>query len=377
MGENRTRRLIDRFQGPILHNSLNRKILFLSAVRSMGGQAVLNGVMMRGEKSYAVACRRMDNSIDVSVFDVPSFAQKFVKIPFVRGVMGLGEAMALGYRALMHSADLSLKDEEAKLAADDSLKADGSMPLEENLESDVTLETLEEPKVLGKLAVGISIAISIVFFIAMFKVGPLLLSDVIKNQFGFSKWTGFVIESVLRLALFIGYLYLVSLSAEIKRVFQYHGAEHKAIAAYENDVVLTPESAQQFTTAHVRCGTNFLLIVMVMSAFFYAVFSFVFPSVPFWGLVLSRIFAIPLIAGVSYEIIKAASFKMGNIFTRAIVWPGLQLQKVTTRPPSNEQCEVAIASLQAVFTPDQVEEVESRKRISATPSWQTIEAVAV
>jgi len=334
-------------------------LLILSAVRAMGGQAVINGVMMRGEKSYAVAVRRMDDSIDVSVYDVPSFAQKFVKIPFVRGVMGLGEAMALGYRALMHSADLSLKDEEEKLRIEA-----GEEPKE--------VEE-EEKKALGKVTVGISIAISIVFFVAMFKVGPLLLADLFKNQFGLSKWVGFSIESVLRLALFIGYLYLVSLSGEIKRVFQYHGAEHKAIAAYENDVVLTPKAAQQFTTAHVRCGTNFLLIVMVMSAFFYAVFSFIFPDVPFWALVLSRIFAIPLIAGVSYEIIKAASFKMANPFTRAIVWPGLQLQKVTTRKPTDEQCEVAIVSLKSVFTPEQTQEVESRKIEKAPKSWQTID----
>ena len=366
-----TKRFVNHFQDRTLPasgrdkavRSLTRKLLLVSAVRAMGGQAVLNGVMMRGEMSYAVACRRMDDSIDISVFDVPSFAQKFVKIPFLRGVMGLGEAMALGYRALMHSADLSLKDEEEKLRIES-----GEEPKKEQE---------EEPKALGKVAVGISIAISIVFFVAMFKVGPLLLADVLKNQFGLSKWVGFMVESVLRLALFVGYLYLVSLSGDIKRVFQYHGAEHKAIAAYENDVVLTPASAQQFTTAHVRCGTNFLLIVMVMSAFFYAVFSFIFPDIPFWGLVLSRIFAIPLIAGVSYELIKAASFKMGNVFTRAIVWPGLQLQKVTTRRPTNEQCEVAIASLEAVFTSDQVEEVASRTRISATPSWQTVEAVAV
>lgn len=343
-----------------MRKSLAYHLVVLSAVRAMGGQAVLNGVMMRGENSYSVAVRRMDDSIDVSTFDVPLFAQKFVKIPFLRGVMGLGEAMALGYRALMHSADLSVKDEEEKLRieSDEEPKEDKE----------------EETKALGKVAVGISVTISIVFFIAMFKVGPLLLSDLVKNQFGLSKWVGFTIESVLRLALFIGYLYLVSFSGEIKRVFQYHGAEHKAIAAYENDVVLTPQSAQQFTTAHVRCGTNFLLIVMVMSAFFYAAFSFAFPDVPFWVLVLSRIFAIPLIAGVSYEIIKAASFKMGNRFTRAIVWPGLQLQKVTTRAPSDEQCEVAIASLNSVFSEEQTKEVKARTKLWAPKSWQTIDS---
>lgn len=224
------------------HHQIVRHLLVLSAVRAMGGQAVLNGVMMRGEKTYAVAVRRMDDSIDVATFDVPAFAQKFSKIPFLRGVMGLGESMALGYRALMHSADLSLKDEEAKAKLESGEEAN---------------ETEEESSPLSKTAVGISIAVSLGFFVALFIVAPLLFSRWIQHAFGFSHWQAFIIESVLRLVIFLGYLSLVSLIPDINRVFQYHGAEHKAIAAYENDVVLTPQSAQQFTTAHVRCGTNF------------------------------------------------------------------------------------------------------------------------
>ncbi len=383
--------------------SLIRNLVVLSAVRAMGGQAVLNGVMMRGEKSYAVACRRMDNSIDIATFDVPSFAQKFVKIPFLRGVMGLGEAMALGYRALMHSADLSLKDEEAKLqmeaeAADQSTRSHAEtqrtldfnqQPPSDNFDSSEReigsdsqrtmhsvsggAETAEEVKSpLTKTAVGISVAFSLIFFVALFIVAPLLASKWVQHGFNLSHWQGFIAESVLRLVIFIGYLALVSLIPDIKRVFQYHGAEHKAIAAYENDVVLTPEAAQQFTTAHVRCGTNFLLIVMVMSIIFYAGIAALLPSIPLWGLLLSRILVIPLIAGVSYEIIKAAATRMSHLWVRVIVRPGLWLQKVTTRPPSNEQCEVSIASLQEVFTPDQSEEVAQRTTIWAPPSWQTI-----
>ena len=384
--------------------SLIRHLVVLSAVRAMGGQAVLNGVMMRGEKSYAVACRRMDNSIDIATFDVPSFAQKFVKIPFLRGVMGLGEAMALGYRALMHSADLSLKDEEAKLKAQeeedqstrshadptqrtldfnplpppnnfDSLEGEigsDSQRTMHSVEGGVETQEEEEAKILTKTAVGISVAFSLIFFVALFIVAPLLSSKWVENAFNLSHWQGFIAESVLRLVIFIGYLALVSLIPDIKRVFQYHGAEHKAIAAYENDVVLTPEAAQQFTTAHVRCGTNFLLIVMVMSIIFYAGIAALLPSIPLWGLLLSRILVIPLIAGVSYEIIKAAAPRMSHLWVRVIVRPGLWLQKVTTRPPSNEQCEVSIASLQEVFTPDQSEEVAQRTNIWAPPSWQTI-----
>lgn len=381
--------------------SLIRNLLVLSAVRAMGGQAVLNGVMMRGENSYAVAVRRMDDSIDLKTFDVPSFAQKFGKIPLLRGVMGLGEAMALGYRALMHSADLMIKDEQDKILLEEqsianSIKADDtqddpssslsvSAPLEtesvsaSNTSSEVEHARLnhgsrseQEEKNIGKFTVGMSITFSLVFFVGLFILAPLLASKWIEGIFGLSHWQAFIAESVLRLTIFLGYLLLVSLMPDIKRVFQYHGAEHKAIAAYENNVVLTPESAQQFTTAHVRCGTNFLLIVMVMSIVFYAFISAFLPGIPIWGLVLSRILVIPLIAGVSYEIIRGAATRMENLFVRTLIRPGLLLQKVTTRKPSDDQCEVAIESLKAVFTEEQIQEVASRETKVATPSWQTV-----
>lgn len=339
--------------------TIARHLLALSAVRAMGGQAVLNGVMMRGEYKYAVACRRMDDSIDVKTFDVPSFAQKFVKIPFLRGVMGLGESMALGYRALMHSADLSLIDEEAKAKRE----AGEEVPEE------------EEKSPLPKTAVAFSIVFSLTFFIGLFIVFPHIAGSWIQEWLGFSHWQSFVIESVLRLVIFIGYLSLVALIPDIKRVFQYHGAEHKAIAAYENDVVLTPESTQQFTTAHVRCGTNFLLIVMVMSIIFYAGIAVFFPDLALWARLLSRIVVIPMIAGVSYEIIKGAAPRMSHPLVRIIVKPGLWLQKITTRRPSNDQCEVSLAALNASFTQEQLDEVATRTKVSAEPSWQTVEAV--
>ncbi len=372
---------------------LARHLILLSAVRAMGGQAVLNGVMMRGAESYAVACRRMDGSIDIKKFDVPSFAQKFVKYPLLRGVMGLGEAMALGYRALMHSADLMIIDEEEKerlekeksegdsvIRSVESSPEDSNRSLNDNLASlsqvqaSVSAETEEKPG-LGKFSVGLSVAFSITFFIALFIVTPLLASRGIENAFSLSHWQGFILESGLRLVIFIGYLLLVSLIPDIKRVFQYHGAEHKAIAAYENDVILEPRTAQQFTTAHVRCGTNFLLIVMVMSIIFYAGIAAFFPGLPFWALILSRIIVIPLIAAVSYEIIRGAAPHMDKAIVRATVRPGLALQKVTTRKPSDDQCEVAIKSLEEVFSAEQKEEVASRTKIQAAQTWQTIEEV--
>lgn len=336
--------------------SLN--ILMLSAVRAMGGQAVLNGVMMRGEEKYSVACRRMDDSIDVKTFEVPSFASKFSKIPLLRGVMGLGEAMALGYRSLMHSADLAMIDEEKKEREEQG-----------NLE-----EVEEEKSPLPKSAVAISVTLSICFFVAFFILSPLLIGKWVEHSLSLVRWQGFVLESGLRLGIFIGYLLLVSLIPDIKRVFQYHGAEHKSIAAYENNVVLTPKSAQQFTTAHVRCGTNFLLIVMVMSVIFYAGISVIAPGLPLIGLILSRIIVIPLIAGISYEIIRGAATRMKNPVVRVLIRPGLWLQKVTTRAPTDDQCEVAIASLMEVFTDEQLEEVKSRELSVAEPSWQVVAA---
>ncbi|MBP9116028.1 MAG: DUF1385 domain-containing protein [Acidimicrobiia bacterium] len=376
------------------HHNSSLKLLLLSSVRAMGGQAVINGVMMRGEEKYAVAVRRMDDSIDIKDFDVPTFAKKFQKVFFVRGIMGLGEAMGLGYRALMHSANISMKDEEAKLTLEEKKKvansnlhstsseavefhSDSNPQLSSTSEVSTLAKDKVEDKPLSKWVVGVSVLFSIAFFVAFFKVGPLLFANLLKNMFHLTKWSQIAIESVFRLVIFIGYLYLVSLSKDIKNVFQYHGAEHKAIAAYENDVVLTPQAAQQFKTAHVRCGTNFLLIVMVMSAFFYVGLSVVIPNMNFLTLVLSRVFAIPIIAGISYEVLKAASFKMRNRFTRALVWPGLTLQKVTTRAPSDAQCEVAIASLNAVFTPDQIEEVNSRSKIKAELSWQILKEITL
>jgi uncharacterized protein YqhQ len=298
--------------------------------RYMGGQAVLEGVMMRGENTWAVAVRNPDGEIVVDVRDVPGWSDRYRKIPILRGVMSLGESLGLGYRALTWSANQQVPEEER----------------------------------VSERAMGITVVISMLVFGALFIVLPLFaggrLDDVSFLPFHLS-------EGIVRLALFIGYLLAISLIPDIRRVFQYHGAEHKTIAAYENDVELTPAAADQFTTAHVRCGTNFLLTVMVIAIL---VYSFV-PAPNLFVVIASRVVLIPVIAGISYEVIRLAARNMHRRWVRVLMKPGLWLQRLTTREPDLDQLEVAITSLRAVLTAEQLAEVDARParlRARVTPA---------
>lgn len=292
--------------------------------RYMGGQAVMDGVMMRGATTWAVAVRTEDGDVEVAVHDAPSWAERWSRIPLVRGVMTLAESLTLGMRALMWSATRQLPEDEQ----------------------------------ISSGALGWAMAIALVLFTALFILLPALAAKGLGSIVGQSGWEFDVAEGVLRLAIFLGYLALIARMADVRRVFQYHGAEHKAIAAYENDVELTPESAQRFTTEHVRCGTNFLLTVMVLTI---VVYSFV--GRPGWlVLVASRIVLIPVIADLSYEVIRFAAKHMHWRWVRAAMRPGLLLQRMTTREPTLDQLEIAIASLRAVLTAEQLAEVEARAR---------------
>jgi uncharacterized protein YqhQ len=289
----------------------------------MGGQAVMEGVMMRGARTWAVAVRTPEGEIELAVHDAPTWAEKWSNVPIVRGVMSLCESLALGFKALAWSADRQLPEEER----------------------------------ISSKAMGWTMAFALIFFSAIFLVLPALGTSALGDRLGVDGFAYHLLEGGIRLGIFLGYLALIGLLPDIKRVFQYHGAEHKAIAAYENDVALTPESAQRFTTQHVRCGTNFLLTVMVMTII---VYSFVGrPALP-W-LITSRILLLPLIAGLAYEVIRFSARHMDKRWVRVMMKPGLALQKLTTREPDLEQLEVAIASLRAVFTADQLAEVESRR----------------
>jgi uncharacterized protein YqhQ len=287
--------------------------------RYMGGQAVLEGVMMRGASTWAVAVRDPDGTIKVDVRAVPGWSERYRNIPVLRGVLGLVESLGLGYRALTWSANQQV-------------------PAEEQVSEKV---------------MGWAVAIAAIAFSALFILLPALAGRSLGHLFHGSFP---IVEGVARLAIFVVYLLAIGRMPDIRRVFQYHGAEHKSIAAYENGVELTPETAQQFSTAHVRCGTNFLLTVMVVAIVVYSVI----PRPNLLFVVGSRVVLIPLIAGLSYEVIRLAAGNMNRSIVRMMMRPGLLLQKLTTREPDLDQLEVAITSLRAVMTADQLAEVDAR-----------------
>lgn len=287
--------------------------------RYMGGQAVLEGVMMRGASTYAVAVRDPDGAIQIDVRDVPGWAERYRHIPVVRGVMGLGESLGLGYRALTWSANQQV-------------------PVEQQV---------------SEKAMGWSVGIAAIAFSSLFIILPALAGRTLGHHF---RGSFAIAEGVARLAIFVVYLLAISRVPDVRRVFEYHGAEHKTIAAYENGVELTPETAQQFSTAHVRCGTNFLLTVMVVAILVYSVI----PRPGLLFVIASRVVLVPVIAGLSYELIRLSAKNMDRAFVRVLMRPGLWLQKLTTRTPDLEQLEVAITSLRAVMTADQLVEVDAR-----------------
>jgi uncharacterized protein YqhQ len=288
----------------------------------VGGQAVLEGVMMRGVSTWAVAVRKpaADGApegtlgpIAVESFPLTSALQKHraLRLPVVRGVVALVESLGIGFRALGFSANAQLDEDEEEI---------------------------------GKGMWAGTIVVALAFAVGLFFVVPVGLTSLIKDQLhnGFFFW---LVEGVLRTSIFLGYLVLLSRMRDLRRVFEYHGAEHKTISCYEAELPLIPENAQRFSRLHPRCGTSFLLIVMIVAIFVFAPIGL--PS--WWILVLTRILGVPLIAGLSFEVIKFAGRNRRRGWVRALMWPGMQLQKLTTREPALDQLAVAIASLESVL----------------------------
>ena len=289
----------------------------------VGGQAVLEGVMMRGVSTWSVAVRKPDGEIETSSEPVVAWASRhrLLRVPVVRGVVALVESMKIGFRALAISAN-------AQLAED------------------------EDPEPIGGFTWGFTIFLSLALAVGLFFVVPVGATSLIKDQLGSSVlfWT---VEGILRTAIFIGYLWLISRVPDLRRVFEYHGAEHKTISCFEAGDRLTPARAETYSRLHPRCGTSFLLIVMVLAIFVFAPI-----GLPAWyWLVASRILGIPLIAGLSYEVIKLAGKHRRKRWVRTLMWPGLMLQNLTTREPDREQLAVAIASLEAVLAVENPEDV--------------------
>jgi uncharacterized protein YqhQ len=276
-----------------------------------GGQAVIEGVMMRGRDIWAIAVRRPDTSIHLESHDIHSIAERhpWLAKPGLRGVIALGQAVSIGVRAL-------------------SISASQSSPEEERLSS---------------RQMGVSMGLAIVVFVGVFVVLPAVAFRFVGREVGSSILTN-VLEGVFRVALFLAYLIAIGRTKDIRRVFQYHGAEHKTIAAYEHGDTLEPEEVDRYSTLHVRCGTNFLLIVMVLTILIFAAFGN--PGL-LWRIV-SRIIAIPIIAGIAYELLRLGARHPDSVAMRAVMAPGLWLQKITTQPPDRGQIEVAIASFREV-----------------------------
>lgn len=294
---------------------------------SIGGQAVIEGVMMRGPYKTAVAVRKPDGEIEVSVEDLIPLSKrnKFFSIPILRGAVALIDSLITGIKYLQYSASF-FEDEEGY--EEDKLEKFLKSKLGDKAEN---------------IVMGFSLILSFIIAIGLFMLLPTFTASFLKKTTDNTVLIN-LFEGIIRLIIFVLYIYFISKMKEIQRVFEYHGAEHKSIFCYEEGLELTPENAARFKTLHPRCGTNFLLIVMMISI---VAFSFLgWPNLVVR--VITRIVFLPLIAGISYEIIKFLG-RSDSAFARVIAYPGLMMQKLTTRQPDESQLEVAIAALKAVL----------------------------
>jgi uncharacterized protein YqhQ len=308
----------------------------------VGGQAVLEGVMMRSPHAWAIACRKPSGEVVTmsEPLDRPSEKHKWMAWPIVRGVMTLGYAMNLGYRALRFSANVAIEDMTQEGEAEQGEKAASAVrPAPTAAESSQARE--KAATVSNWLAAG-NLLISLAFFIFMYKYVPLLAATELKKidpALG-GRIIFNLIDGGIRLLLFLLFIWGVSLWKDIRRVYEYHGAEHKTVFAFENGDPLNTAEVQKYSTYHPRCGTSFLMTVMLISIGFYMLV----PFTTFWARFASRIALLPVIAGVSYEIIRFAAKHRGSLFA-LMTAPGLWLQRITTKPPSDEMAQCAITAL--------------------------------
>jgi uncharacterized protein YqhQ len=296
----------------------------------VGGQAVMEGVMMRAPHSYCVAVRKPTGEIVTEEMPVSRMSErhKFFKWPVLRGLGVLGQAMSLGMKALRFSAGAALDDGTSASAAASDV---GGKP---------------KPEVSSWLMTA-QVILSVVFFLTLYKLVPLQLTDYLGRWIPAIKVPGFegqvlfnLVDGIIRLLIFVGFLYFISRSKDIKRVFEYHGAEHKVVFNFESGKPVNVENAQSFVTFHPRCGTSFMFVIMLISMVVYMLI----PVQTFAAKLAIRIALLPVIAGFSYELIRFAARRRGS-FLALLTAPGLWTQRITTKPPSDEQAEVAIRAL--------------------------------
>ncbi len=284
-----------------------------------GGQAVIEGVMIRGQKNIAMAVHRPSGELSLIIKPLAAaYTGKIRKIPLVRGVVIPLETLVLGIQTLLYSANISLEEEKQEI-------------------SPLTLWML--------------IAVSLTFAVALFFLGPLFLVRFIDPYLA-SALLSNIVEGIIRIAIFVLYLGVISLIPEIRRVFAYHGAEHKVVNAYEDGAPLELEAIRKYSTAHIRCGTSFLLVVLIIAIIVFALLGH--PTL--WLRILSRIILVPVIAALSYELIHFSAAHADNRLIRYLLAPGLILQAMTTRKPSDIQLKAAISALRGVIEADQLQE---------------------
>ncbi len=325
-------------------------------ITSIGGSALIEGIMMRGPKKNTVAVRTGDDiyTEDVNIKFLTE-SSKFWKLPFIRGVSGMIDSMRLSYKSLMISADKAM---EAAEEEDKKEKAESEEPADTAENTEVKAEEKEEPKkeekgVMMKVLmiisslIGVALAVLLFFFLPTWIFGLLGMAFPALNggDEGIAFWQS-VIEGLLKIAIFISYILIVSMTPDMKRVFQYHGAEHKTIFCYERELELTPENVMKQSRFHPRCGTSFILLMLLVGI----IIGLFIPK----GLFLRpliKILLLPITMGIGYELIKFCG-KHDNILTRIIAAPGLWAQRVTTKEPDEKMCEVAIKAIESVIPED-------------------------
>jgi len=294
-----------------------------------GGQAVLEGVLMRGKKAYAMAVRRPDGEVQMIEKPISTITQRFpfLKLPLLRGFVAVCSSMALGFSALSQSAEIAFTEET---------------------EPTSRFEKFLQDKLGDKLndvLMTIAMVLAVIMGIGLFMLLPTILASFIPVADAFVG----VIEGVVRIVIFIGYVFIISRSKDIQRVFQYHGAEHKAINCYEQNLPLTIENVATCNRLHKRCGTSFMLVVMVVTMILFMIIRID----EIWLRFASRIILLPVIAGISYEISVKWAGKHDNWLVRAIIFPGMCIQRITTKEPDNAQIEIAVAALEKALLQDE------------------------
>lgn len=326
---------------------MDSKKIFLkdACPTSIGGQAIMEGIMMRGPEKTAIAVRLPDGSIHMKTQPTPK-ASKWAKMPIIRGVVNFIASLVQGTKVLMYSADILEENYPEEYEKD---------------KFDIWIEEKFGKEKAWKLLMYLSVVIALVMSVGLFMLLPTVAVGLI------GKITENIIilnlaEGAVRIAIFIAYIALISKMEDIKTVFQYHGAEHKTIHCFENGLELTPENAQQFYTLHPRCGTSFMMFVMVIAVLTHALMGW--PNV--WLRILSRIAVLPIIAGLSYELLKWAG-RSDSLVVRLLSMPGIYLQKLTTNEPEEKHLEVAIAAMKAVLAGDSVPYFEGLADLDGNP----------